>query len=68
MTRKDYNAIAGAIKSASLNEPESYGTYKGIYKEGFNDARYEISAKIAEYLSADNPRFDRVKFINACVG
>lgn len=56
MTRKDYVAIAKAI--ASVRDP--------------NDNLDEvvtaslIAEKIANVCAADNPRFDRERFIAAC--
>lgn len=59
MSRKDYEAIAAAIKRASA----LYGPY------GFMDQTIGIKTaaeSIALALQADNPRFDRERFMQAC--
>lgn len=56
MTRKDYVAIAAAIKLAgSVNE--STGHKLGVY---------DVARVLAETLAQDNPRFDRGRFLTAC--
>lgn len=61
MTRKDYELIAAAIKSAdsdtcnALHLLESAEIALAIY-----------SRHIADALAADNPRFDRARFRRAC--
>jgi hypothetical protein len=50
MTRKDSEAIAGAIAQARHDtEPLVYA-----------------ALLIADYLETTNPRFDRVRFLKAC--
>lgn len=56
MSRKDYVAIATAIKRARLAN-----TTRG-HAAGIDDAAILIAAE----LQADNPRFDRSRFLNAC--
>jgi hypothetical protein len=64
MTKKDYKLIAHAIKMA-----------KDIYindnmdnkKTGAFAAMIQMESCIAGNLQADNPKFDRVKFISACL-
>ena len=52
MTEKDYNLIAEAI-----------------YEVDISQAATEIVAEaLAVRLRTDNPRFDREKFIKACLG
>ena len=55
MTRKDYIAIAGAINKAS----ERYG--EPAAKMVLDDVVNEI----AEVLAADNPNFDKDRFVDA---
>jgi hypothetical protein len=54
MTRKDYEAIARAIASARKATP-------------YDALRYvdAVASNIADALAADNPRFDRERFIAA---
>lgn len=61
MTKRDYQAIARAI----------YQTREMIYRDPSHDeVRDLLLADLAERLSdvmaADNPRFDRERFIEAC--
>jgi hypothetical protein len=64
MTRKDYVAIA-AVFQRRMNAwaPHQYETIAGpcvrIELE-------EVAATIADLLAADNPRFDRARFLKAC--
>lgn len=55
MTKKDYQALARMMWNARRTplSPE----------EGM---RREIMGKLADVLAADNPRFDRERFIRAC--
>ena len=52
LTIKDYKAIADI-----LNRPNDPGI-----------TRHHIIQDMADYMAADNPRFDRQKFIDACYG
>lgn len=54
MSKKDYQALAGALFSERK--------YRGAEHVTFDDA-VRIVAKV---LAADNPRFDRERFIEAC--
>jgi len=61
MTRKDYIAIAEVIRQA--------GPASGMptdWKTGCNSAREYIARNLAYSLAADNPRFDRARFLKAC--
>lgn len=64
MTRKDYEAIAGALFQARLNigiAPDVDGAmlrYQGVD---------EAIASITDVLAADNARFDRQRFVRACI-
>lgn len=57
MTRKDYVAIAAAIRREVEQWPE-HGTH-------WNMAR-AIADSVAAAMKADNPRFDRERFLSAC--
>ena len=60
MTRKDYVRFAAVINS--LDCPY---TGKRI-KYGWNGAKFALAEKISDVFAADNPRFDRAKFLKAC--
>lgn len=56
MTRKDYVAIAGAIKyTRQWNKLE-----KEVY------ATDRVAESIAGVMALDNPSFDRARFLKAC--
>lgn len=55
MTRKDYIAIAAAIKASQMpatNETEA--------------SLRELAIRLCSIMANDNPRFDRTKFLDAC--
>lgn len=63
MTRRDYKAIADAVKTSTQN----------VDADGIENVRVlrvippgELAEKLASIMAADNPRFDRVKFLAAC--
>ena len=57
MTRKDYRRIADAML-ASKPAP---------YWDANKHAQYKVSvSRLCDALQADNPRFDRQKFMQAC--
>ena len=62
MTRKDYQLIAGAMKSARMcacypNAPDG-----AAIRFSLQAAAHEL----AHMLAADNARFNRAKFLAAC--
>jgi hypothetical protein len=64
MTRKDYVAIAAAFKLCLDNRRQAQAE-TGMFAEqiaGFIDA-VNITAAV---FAADNPRFDRERFLKAC--
>lgn len=56
MTRKDYIAIAAALVRASAAS-ETDNQRRGVQRSALC---------IADVMAADNPRFDRAKFLAAC--
>jgi len=65
MTRKDYNAIAGAIRETLeiVNATAEAGDIAAMVWAVERTAR-----EIATVLAADNGRFDRGRFITAATG
>jgi hypothetical protein len=59
MSKKDYQAIAGAIYSSAHMDRLVFGS------EGIG-AILSTARRIADVLAADNPRFNRDLFIEAC--
>ncbi len=62
MTRKDYVAIAAAIKSGQPAEVP--GMPEG-WINGATAACEQISYAVAEVMAKDNPRFDTARFLAA---
>jgi hypothetical protein len=56
MSRKDYESLARAIREQHEREP---------YLES-RQAIMRTALLIANVLAADNPRFDRERFLEAC--
>ena len=54
MTLKDYRAIAAVFKPWLVHGSEELGTADRVLED------------LADYMVADNPRFDRYRFIKAC--
>lgn len=59
MTRKDYELIAKVLRE--FGEPNGQGENSRPV-----DDRDEIAYLLASALQAENPRFDRAKFLRAC--
>tara|TARA_Y100000310_G_scaffold266220_1_gene277647 strand:- start:835 stop:1020 length:186 start_codon:yes stop_codon:yes gene_type:complete len=59
LTRKDYKAIAAIIQE---------NTFLLWGGECRFLLRAALTHKLADYMAADNPNFDRDKFIKACYG
>jgi len=57
MTRKDYVAIAAAVRRAALKNNFCAQDYA---------RHYTYVSEIAEAFAADNPRFDWARFVKAC--
>lgn len=73
MTRKDYTAIAAALARTRPTE-EDYTTHSYYGNNSMHDGIsygaasrqwMAVRSAIADTLAADNPRFDRVRFVIA---
>lgn len=58
MTRKHYEMLAAALKSARVPECYDHDTHS-------NAGADRAAVAVAEVLAADNPRFDRERFLRA---
>ena len=58
MTRKDYELIARELREGMRSHRVSHQAERWTY--------HEIALRLADALAAENPRFDRDKFILAC--
>lgn len=62
MTRKDYVMIASAIRGTLLPDSET-----GIAPPDREAAAtLRVALRLADVLGADNPRFNRHQFLQAC--
>ena len=62
MTRKDYELIAQALKSGYMAMPRNpMGSENNSY-----DQYIVIVRHLGNALLKDNPRFDKIKFYDAC--
>jgi hypothetical protein len=64
MTRKDFEAIAAALRMAR-QEAGTIGTAEN--KAGGTDALDVAALHLAAHLATTNPRFDRARFLDACI-
>jgi hypothetical protein len=60
MTRKDYVLIADTIKGAINYEQDFNNNQEKV--NGFK----HLALALSSTLEADNPRFDRIRFLDAC--
>lgn len=63
MTRKDYVALAGAIRANKAEAPELGDGQEAAW------AQHALFCRIAQSVAdacAENPRFDRNRFLIAC--
>lgn len=58
MTRKDYVALAAALKAAM---PSGELAFHREFKQWMHDCKH-----VADALQRDNARFDRERFLTAC--
>lgn len=61
MSKRDYQAIARAIYAVRMTPtPAAAGS------DGAGWALENVQTQLAAVLAADNPRFDRARFVEAC--
>lgn len=62
MTARDFAALAAVLASrAAVPDYASRG-----FGNGWGALRATIASDLADVLAADNPRFDRARFLSAC--
>lgn len=73
MTRKDYVLIAEVFRNAKQYQDRYISELTGDDRELteeietiIRDAREQLAADLASKLNADNPAFDRQRFLTAC--
>lgn len=65
MTRKHFSMIAQTVRNARLTYPAG-GYDTPAEAEKYREIFDGIAADFARKLAAENPRFDRSKFLAAC--
>lgn len=65
MSKKDYQAIARAIHGTRRNVVETETKHLAP-RELAEWAIGNVASRVADVLAADNPRFDRGLFLEAC--
>lgn len=60
MTKKHFEAIAAIVRANSIKNPAAG------YDEGFDAGVAAMAADLANMFAAENPRFNRDKFLTAC--
>jgi CRISPR/Cas system-associated protein Cas10 (large subunit of type III CRISPR-Cas system) len=69
MTRKDYETIAAAFRSANYYFSSSMFFGVGEKESAEKKAALNYTAnQLADRIAADHPKFDRARFIAACKG
>ena len=67
MTRKDYEKFARALEGMTIvGEPVIYSKQKDAYLAGAKQQVKFIAEEMCSIFAADNPRFDRGRFLKAC--
>jgi hypothetical protein len=66
MTKKHFNAIAAAIRTAREDACAGRSGYAPEHVDAAMLATARIARDIAAVCADDNPRFDRVRFLAAC--
>lgn len=67
MSRKEYRAIAEAIRQTHELWKDGYSLTHGVPPHvAASDALYGLAMRLSVELGADNPRFDAARFMKAC--
>ena len=67
MSKRDYERIALRISAHYLRfESEERCLYEAGYTDGSRATAKGLASDLADVLKADNPRFDRARFLKAC--
>jgi len=62
MTKKNFEAIAEALRQSTVQFDET----DGYFERGRLTQSLMVVSDLADVFAADNPRFDRQKFLEAC--
>ena len=61
LSKKNYEAVAELLRTQVIPGPD-----ESVEEQTWNDAVEVIASDLAGYFAADNPRFDRGRFLKAC--
>ena len=61
MTRKHFKAIAAILAGKTVHD-----SIRTDYDVGYACASQDIAKELSDLFEADNPRFDRTRFLAAC--
>ncbi len=62
LTKKYYELIACQLAECAPKEPDSVSEFM----RGYVTAHTQIRSRLIDLFSADNPKFDRARFLEAC--
>jgi len=63
MTRRDYLSIGQAIRSVNQDPAKAWGIGGIKYLDILDDTLLKVAERIADVFQADNPQFDRTRFL-----
>ncbi len=67
MSRKDYEAIAAVLRAEAESIQNSHPDRSHYFwRQGHRSAITRTARRLADIFQADNPRFDRERFLKAC--
>lgn len=64
LSKRHYEAIAEQLKASA--SPAWDDTARAVFPTTAKEQWFDIVGRIASYFAADNPRFDRARFLRAC--
>ncbi len=66
MTRKDYEAFAAIIRDNKHDYDYHQDEYYDGKTDGYNDCLEDMALEMITIFTADNERFDKKRFLEAC--
>ena len=66
MSRKDFEAIAAAIKGERMSKPENTTQQDEIALQVHYNTLDLAARSLADICAQSNPNFDRARFLKAC--
>ena len=67
MTRKDYEKFAQVFADQKIvGEPSAFTQTRNSYLAGARQQAKFLAEEMCSIFAADNPRFDKARFLKAC--